>query len=294
MSYPFDCRPLLPSFHGDLFSTTPSFLFSMFNTSSGAHPLAYPDAANPFYFALASMTPGVYGLDIDHPEIDTTSKGTGIILWCNTTVHEVVYSRVNSSLTAFQPLSLPGTLAAGGNTTLGGLFGQAMSVAPGFWQPALRDSLQKTVLQLVGAEDPAGMLLRQFPGDFSRIAAAFGAPGLSPRENGEEQVRGEMIVAAVRMGPLFMVVVLGFGYALLAGVLAVVALSTGEEVHDGVVRLGVAGIVAAAFEEGGRAGRGVGRIEGLYGEWMGKGSQRVGIRKTGSGLGFEMVGGNRG
>ncbi|KAK0707747.1 hypothetical protein B0H67DRAFT_321678 [Lasiosphaeris hirsuta] len=288
VSYPFDCKSVI-DFGGDLFSSSSAFLFRMFNSSAGSDTLTYPDAANPFYWALASMTPGVYGADVEDPEIDTTYKGTGTVLWCNTTVHEVVYSSVNGSVAGLAPSAA----AAGrvGNTTLGGLFAQAMEVAPGFWQPAARDAMQKAVLRLPEARDPAAMLLDEFPAEFSRIAAAFGAPGLGPRENVEEQVRGSLIVASVQVAPLFMVVVLGFMYALLAAGLAVVALCTGEGVHDAVAKLGISGIVALGFERERGLGEPVEKIEELYEEWAGKGTARVSIRKTEAGWGYGIVGG---
>ena len=262
---PYNCKKI--NFAGNLGNGDTLFNFKFFNGSDGRYNTTLPTAINPFYWALASMSPGVYG-NFNDSNILGSDNGIGSVLWCNTTVYDVTYSQVNGSITKL--------VSSPSNSTLGGIFREPLELGFGYWLPTLKNGMQLAAL----SSNASQQLLDIFVPVFSRTAASFGAPATSSRQNIVDQTRSSFIAARVPKAPFYMTVVLGLLYALLGIALTVAALCiTRDGVQDTVVKLGIEGLVAEGFERP-RLGKPAEKVEELFEEWDGKGSGRVGIRKT--------------
>ena len=261
---PYNCKKI--NFAGNLGNADALFNFNFFNGSDGRHNTTWPTAINPFYWALASITPGAYS-NLSDPNILGSEDGMGSVLWCNTTVYDVTYSQVNGSITKL--------VGSPSNSTLGGIFREPLELGPGYWQPTLKNGMQLAAL----SSKTSQQMLDTFVPGFSRIAASFGAPAMSSRQNIADQTRNSFISARVPKAPLYTTVILGLLYALLGVALTITALcNTRDGVQDTVVKLSIAGLVAEGFERP-RLGKPAERVEALFEEWDGK-SSRIGIYKT--------------
>jgi hypothetical protein len=258
---PFNCKNI--NFTGDL--ANDSFDFNFFNSSDGRYNELGRTALNPFYWALASLSPN-FNVQLGDPNMVGTYDGLATVLWCNTTVYDAIYSQVNGSITKFT--------VSPSNNTVGGIFSQPLDITPGYWQPAFENVMRAAALSTTSR----GLLDTVGPA-FSQTAAAFATGGMSPRDNIKEQTRSLLIAARVPKAPLYLIVILGLLYALLGVVLTVIALCiTWDGVHDTVVKMGISGLVAERFEQA-RLGKPAEEIEELFEEWGGKGSGRVSVHK---------------
>jgi len=259
---PFNCKNI--NFTGEF--TGNELLFNTYNSSDGKYNKTDGWVSiNPFYWALASLAPS-FNVGLGDPNMIATYKGLATIVWCNTTVYDATYSQVNGSITKL--------VVSPSNDTVGGILSQPLNIAPGYWEPTLRNVVRGASLSTTYQQ-----FLDPITSAFSEIAATFATGGMSPRDNVEDQTRNTFKVARVPKAPLYTIVILGFLYALLGVALTVIALCiTGDGVHDTVAKTSVEGLVAERFEQT-RHGKPVKEMRELFEEWDGKGSGRVGVHK---------------
>jgi len=229
---------------------------------------------NPFHFGTWASVQSQVNIPIninqqilleDDPEIIKQIHGAlSWLLGCNSTVYDLAYTWINGTFHS-------GSFAKS-NRTMG-----ALSSAP--FIPDFASSILVNATYIAVAQSNSQQLAQVWSMLFSQTAVALSSD-MTPRQNLQEQVRKEILVARIPKAPLFAHVVSNCLYALLGVVLAVIALrSKPSETKDIKAQLSIAGVVAAAFEDVMPAAQ----TKDLFAGWRtgNEVTKKVGIMKTG-------------
>ena len=247
------------------------YLLRFYENSDGTKNASDASFVNPFYFALAVNIDSVDeypGPDYmpDDPNTIIPDHGLSTVIWCDVSVYDVSYSRVNSTI-----VNLSANLS---NDTLG-----AMVLAP------LRNEFEidkwKESLRMAAFTNDSQAMADQFALTVSQTGIGLISGQLSPPENYEEQVRLNIIAARVPMAPLYTLVILCLLYCLFGISLAIPAfhLSRMLDVRELQIRPGIPALVAEAVESEG-ASRHVDKVEDLFEEFNGEQSQSTGVKRS--------------
>jgi hypothetical protein len=274
----FDCSPI--NFKGESLSETGMNLYTLqfYENSGGTQNASDTSFVNPFYFALAvnidsvNEYPGPYYMANDLNTI-IPNHGLSTVLWCDVSVFDVTYSRVNSTIVKFS--------ATPSNDTVGG-----MVLAPLIQE--FQINKWKDSLRVAAFTNDSQAMADQFALTVSQTGLGLISGQLSPRENYEEQIRLNIIAAKVPMAPLYTLVILCLLYCLFGVFLGTSALylSRKGDIRELQTRLGLPALVVEAFESD-RAGNHIEEVEKLFKEWDGEQSQVIGAKRSeGRGLRF--------
>ena len=220
---------------------------------------------NPYHLGVWTISQQTGPVD----SADVVYTYLGSMAWllnCSTTVYDLTYSWVNSSVQAPNLTKANATMSS----TL--QYPSYLSVYSKAWMDMSA--------YLAGAEPDGQSLAQAWSTSYSKIAVGLTAGFLSTRTNLQEQVRTTKLVSRVPKVPLYFLVALNVVYATLGGVLAFVALvSAPNESNDVRERMSIVGLVAYAFE-GERARQPVEKKKQMFAEHENDGNSRVGIERS--------------
>jgi hypothetical protein len=242
---------------------------------------------NPYYWSTVLYT-GM-GMNLSEslrmdPDVDDTSTGNAggaiVMVNCNSTIYDVTYTSVNSSITDWR--------ASLSNSTIIEFF-NAGSYLLEAYAPYLYQAVG-----LAGFSKSGREIADKFALAYSQYALAATAAVFEPRDAMVPQKREQIQVAMVPKTALRVLIAANlllviFGVVLSA--LALIALrgDTGEV----QARLSIHALVAAAFEA--RAGKPVKEVEDFFEEKHGEQGPRLGfVRTMDGGWALERFGGDQG
>jgi hypothetical protein len=279
----FNCAPLV-DFRGECLSEIGMVQYELqfYENSAGTQNASDVSFVNPFYFAFSVNIDSVDeyygepGYMMEDPNSNIPDRGLCAIHWCEVSVFDVSYSRVNGSI-----VSLSATQS---NATLGGMVLSPLlnAFVIDKWMESLR---------LAAFTNNSQAMADQFALTVSQTGIGLISGQLSPRLNYEEQVRFSILAARVSKAPLYTLVILCLLYSLFGIVLGILALYfSGEaDIQELQVRLGIPALVAEAFESD-RSGRQVEKVEELFQEWDSKGNKTICAKRNAKGgLKFEAL-----
>ncbi|KAE9364794.1 hypothetical protein N431DRAFT_489274 [Stipitochalara longipes BDJ] len=278
----FNCAPI--NFKGQSLAAIgmQKYVLSFFENAAGTKNATATSFVNPFYFALAvnidsvDEYPDAPDYMGDDPNVIVPDHGLTTVLWCDVSVYDIAYSRVNGSIVSLAPEM--------SNGTLGGMVLATMK-----YQFEINKWMES--LRMAAFANDSQAMADQFAVTVSQTGVALISGQLSPQENSEEQVRLNVIVARVPTAPLYFVVILCLLYCLFGVVLGAAAfyLSRRQDVRELQIRLGIPALVAEAFERE-RTGSQVDVVEELFSEWNGEQGRLIGAKRSEKGgLRFEAL-----
>jgi hypothetical protein len=244
----------------------------IFSTDATAFKTTDGPFSNPYYWRTVLYTgPGIYlseSLRTD-PDVDGTSTGIAggaiVIVTCNSTVYDVTYSSVNSSITDWR--------ASLSNSTIIDLF-KVGNIVREAYKPYLYQAIALAGFSKTGRE-----IADKFAVAYSRIVLAGTAAAFEPRDAIASQKRGQIQVAMVPKTPLYVLIaasLLLVAFGIVLSVLALIALK--GDIGEVQARLSIHALVAAAYEA--RAGKPVREVEELFEEKHGERGPRLGFVRT--------------
>lgn len=244
------------------------------NSTAMSNDTGRTNLGNPYFhatIAVVNQNLGHAAALTGDPEIAGTGHGADIFaFFCNTTVYDVEYASVNSTITKFETKLANSTLA---NIIQGTQQYTAIGDAALIQGAGIGDIVSSSVQ---GAADYYAMT-------YSQVALNVATVAFTPQTAIQAQRRETMLVAKVPIVPLACLLGANLALALLGIVLAVLAVVKSKgEVREVQARLSVSALVAALFE--GRKSEGaVESVEGLFEERGGRGGPRVGLVKSAGG-----------
>jgi hypothetical protein len=240
--------------NGTSFQT--SWRMNFFNDSTLETPAetgnsSFPTGQNPIYIAMAAVANGAFfGLFpnqtedtepalINDPDVlADTEGGLSFMLLCNATIYDAEYTWINGSFGNFSSLNPS-------NTTMANIINGPQQKNTTF---GLNQFVNGAVLATFSRT--ADELAQKMAQVYSQTALGLAAGVFSSRANLEEQTRQEFLVARVPLAPFYTLIAFNLVYAIVGGVVAVIALRAtgGEGVLEARAGLSVWGIVAHGFE----------------------------------------------
>ncbi len=274
ISAPFDCRPLLPAFAGDLQGS--KWKVVSFTDETGTNNYTITGVQNPFYFGISALVneQGA-GVPPDDDGWITPRDGRAFILLCNATVFTARHTSVNGSRIGAGALH---SVAPANVSVTNIVHGVAEFSKPG--DTALRQAAGVAALR-----NASQLMADDVALAFSRLALGGAAGAFERRPVLEAQYRSATLVARVPVAPLaallaanLLLALLGAGLTLVA--LAAVAGRSGAETAEVQARLSIAGVVADRFE-GVRAWQPVESVDDMFSEKKREGVElRAGIDRS--------------
>lgn len=269
-STPFKCTN---AFSGDV--TRLSFDSVYFTDDTMQNNQTTSGISNPFYFGIATLvSESLSNLISDVPDIVTpVHGGVAYVLGCSTTLYDITYTSVNSSITAFT--------ASKSNESVANIWQGPMA-----YTLVSQMSLQQAATVATLGSKSAQEIADKFAVSYSTIALATGAQVIRRRPALEAQLRTVQLVTQVPKVPLYALVAANMVFVVGGVVLAAVALgSCGTESHEVQGRLSVVGLVADRFEQS-RANAGLTSLKDAFEETDGNGSPKILIQRSALG-GYE-------
>ncbi|KAF4634092.1 hypothetical protein G7Y89_g4016 [Cudoniella acicularis] len=239
--------------------------------------------SNPYYFAIAANANSGGGGTIQADGTEIVRPGHGgdaFVLLCTTTVYDVQYDTVNSTVTHFVP-----TIS---NDSTSNIWQGSMIFVGSPGDPMLQQAENLATFSKITQELADKIALA-----YSKVALAIGAQGVTPRPALQAQERHSRLATRVEAAPLFTLVGAHLLFVIIGIVLTILELATsGGEVRGFQARLSIVGIVADRFERW----RGVNGVHGMdhhFEEKFGNGNMRVAIdMEGGNGYGYNVWPGN--
>lgn len=236
---------------------------------------------NPYNFILQAVgTEQVRTSLSKDPEMVMVSNSffSNTILRCNTTIHDVVYTSINGTVTVedHHPSNLNMSQSINGPTVF-----SLLSVASK--QATLQSFIQSGFSYALFSSGSVKQLSQSFADAYSRVTLAFGSVALNPAETLTEQQRTVSLVTCVPKAPLWTLVSLAIIYLILALALTVVAVrNTSADIANIQSQLSIHGLAAKSFEstDDNLLG-GTGTIEDRFEELRGQVEEARGVGRVG-------------
>jgi hypothetical protein len=266
-STPFYCTE---AFQGDvtfasLEDLDPSWTLAFFTNSSLSSNASYTTGVqNPFWFGLGALTDGQELLTYqfengpnDPNLVVPIHGGIAFVLLCNSTIYDLNYTSINSSVTALE--------LTPSNASVTNIF-QGTIAFTGFGNAYLQEAAS-----LAGLSTSSNDVANQMALSFSKAIIAGGAQVVQPTAAIVAQKRSSIIVARVPKAPLFTVIILDLLFVVIGIAFSVLALATSSgyqnvDVREVQARLGVVGLVADRFDRRSAKG-GISDLKNGFGEF---------------------------
>ncbi|KAI3049420.1 hypothetical protein CBS147352_5956 [Aspergillus niger] len=219
---------------------------------------------NPFYYVIAGVLSTSGGTVPNSTEFVQNESGVyGYVLGCNTTIYDIVYDRVNNSVTRFLPTD--------SNTSVSNIWQTSIAQTVD-WEPSIELEIGAAAFSQTGQE-----FADKIAQSFSKVILALGADGVESRPALAAQQRETSLVSRVPMAPLFTLVAVNFLYVIVGLIFAGIAIKTARgAVPDIHARLGITGLVADRFEDPGSR-KEVHSADDMFEEYAGHPSRRVAV-----------------
>ncbi|RAK93391.1 hypothetical protein BO79DRAFT_267496 [Aspergillus costaricaensis CBS 115574] len=219
---------------------------------------------NPFYYVIAGVLSTSGGTVPNSTDFVQNESGVyGYVLGCNTTIYDIVYDRVNNSVTRFVPTD--------SNTSVSNIWQTSIAQTVD-WEPSIELEIGAAAFSQTGQE-----FADKIAQSFSKVILALGADGVESRPALAAQQRETSLVSRVPMAPLFTLVAVNFLYVIVGLIFAGIAIRTARgAVPDVHARLGISGLVADRFEDPGSR-KEVHSVDEMFEEYAGHPSRRVAV-----------------